>query len=298
MLDYKLLEALAAVVQEEGFDKAATTLHLTQSAISHRIRTLEEQTGQTLLIRGAPPRPTPAGQKVLKHFRMVQSLESDLEDVFLLRPRDGFISLVLGINADSLATWFLPAIRPFLDREHVLLDLLVKDQDITHQLLANGDVIGCISSKAEPPAGCTAHPLGVMTYRLMATPDFMATWFPNGLTREAATRAPAVIFNRRDGLHHAMLCSLFPEFSHAFPAHYIPSSEQFVRVIMQGHGYGLIPDLQMKKLREADSLAECAPGKAMPIPLFWHTWSRQSDLLARFTSALVQGGADVLEPMT
>jgi LysR family transcriptional regulator (chromosome initiation inhibitor) len=298
MLDYKLLEALAAVVQEEGFDKGAALLHLTPSAISHRIRTLEEQTGQILLIRGTPPRPTPAGHKVLKHFRMVQNLESDLEEAFLLRPRDGFVSLVLGINADSLATWFLPVMRPFLNREHLLLDLVVKDQDITHQLLANGEVVGCISSKAEPPVGCTAHPLGVMTYRLMATPDFLATWFPNGLSREAATRAPAVIFNRRDGLHQAMLCSLLPGFSHTFPAHYIPSAEQFVRVIAQGHGYGLIPDQQIQALPQEDHLVECVPGHTLPIPLFWHTWSRQSDLLTRLTSVLVQGASAVLDPMT
>jgi LysR family transcriptional regulator (chromosome initiation inhibitor) len=294
MLDYKLLEALAAVVQEQGFDKASKILHLTQSAISHRIKTLEEQTGQILLIRENPPRPTPAGQRVLKHFRLVQSLEDDLEESLSPHPRDGFVSLVLGVNADSLATWFLPAIRSFLDREKILLDLLIDDQEITHRLLANGEVIGCITSEKEPSQGCTAHPLGIMSYRLMATRKFISTWFPGGLTREAATKAPAVIFNRRDGLHTSMLSHLFSDFSHSFPAHYIPSSEQFVRVITQGHGYGLIPDLQLEKLPDSDRLEECAPGHALPIALFWHTWTRQSELLARFTDVLVQGGIQAL----
>ncbi|WP_462324959.1 LysR family transcriptional regulator ArgP [Desulfoplanes sp.] len=294
MLDYKLLEGLAAVVQEQGFDKASRTLHLTQSAISHRIKTLEEQTGQILLVRGTPPKPTPAGQRVLKHFRLVQSLENDLEESLSPHPRDGFVSLVLGVNADSLATWFLPAIRPFLDSERILLDLLIEDQEITHRLLANGEVIGCITSEAEPSQGCTAHPLGTMTYRLMATREFVATWFPGGLTREAAPKAPAVIFNRRDGLHHSMLSGLFPEFEQSFPAHYIPSSEQFVRVITQGHGYGLIPDLQLGDIPGRECLEECAPGHALPIPLFWHTWTRQSDLLGRFTAALVESGGRLL----
>jgi LysR family transcriptional regulator (chromosome initiation inhibitor) len=297
MLDYKLLEALAAVVREQGFDNASKVLHLTQSAISHRIKTLEEQTGQILLIRGNPPRPTPAGQRVLKHFRLVQSLEDDLEESLSPHPKDGFVSLVLGVNADSLATWFLPAIRPFLAREKILLDLLIDDQEITHRLLANGDVIGCITSEAEPSQGCTAHPLGVMTYRLMAAPGFIRTWFPSGLTQEAANQAPAVIFNRRDGLHQSMLSGLFPDFAHSFPAHYIPSSEQFVRVIAQGHGYGLIPDLQLEELPDSDRLEECAPGHALPIALFWHTWTRQSELLARFTDVLVQGGIQALPPL-
>ena len=294
MLDYKLLEALAAVVQEQGFDKASKILHLTQSAISHRIKTLEEQTGQILLVRGTPPKTTPAGQRVLKHFRLVQNLENDLEESLSPHPRDGFVSLVLGVNADSLATWFLPAIRPFLDREKILLDLLIEDQEITHRLLANGEVIGCVTSEPDPSQGCTAHPLGIMTYRLVATREFVRTWFPNGLTREAATRAPAVIFNRRDGLHHSMLTGLFPDFDHSFPAHYIPSSEQFVRVITQGHGYGLIPDLQLQELQGREQLEECAPGHTLPIPLFWHTWTRQSELLARFTAALVKGGGTLL----
>jgi LysR family transcriptional regulator (chromosome initiation inhibitor) len=297
MIDYKLLEALAAVTREQGFDNASKVLHLTRSAVSHRIKTLEEQTGQILLIRENPPRPTPAGQRVLKHFRLVQSLEDDLEESLSPHTRDGFVSLVLGVNADSLATWFLPAIRSFLDREKILLDLLIDDQEITHRLLANGEVIGCITSEAEPSQGCTAHPLGVMTYRLMATPGFIATWFPDGLTRETAVQAPAVIFNRRDGLHQNMLHSLFPDFAPSFPAHYIPSSEQFVRVITQGHGYGLIPDLQLEKLPDSDRLEECTPGHVLPIPLFWHTWTRQSGRLARFTEILVQEGTQALSSL-
>ena len=80
MFDYKLIEALAAVLQEGGFDRAAKALHLTQSAVSQRVKLLEEQTGQILLARTTPPQPTPAGQKLLKHSLQIKRLEDDLRD--------------------------------------------------------------------------------------------------------------------------------------------------------------------------------------------------------------------------
>ena len=48
MLDYKHIEALAKVIQEGGFERAAQALFLTQSAVSQRVRQLEESSGQIL----------------------------------------------------------------------------------------------------------------------------------------------------------------------------------------------------------------------------------------------------------
>ncbi len=296
MLDYKLLEALNAVIREKGFDKAARLLHLTQSAVSHRVRLLEEQTGQILLVRDTPPRTTPAGQQLLKHFQRVQSLENDLNETLSPVPRKGFVPLSLGVNADCLSTWFLDAVHPFLLQENILLDLLVEDQDRTHTLLQSGDVIGCISAQQNPLQGCTAQKLGIMTYRLVATPAFMNRWFPEGLTRKSVLSAPAIIFNRKDELHRNILASLFPDFSASFPAHYIPSSEKFVECITRGHGYGAVPDLQSLPLLTSGLLRECAPDHPLHLPLFWHTWARQSELLKRFSTTLLNHARALLPP--
>ena len=40
MIDYKLLEAFAMVVRTKRFDRAARKLHITQSAVSQRLRLL------------------------------------------------------------------------------------------------------------------------------------------------------------------------------------------------------------------------------------------------------------------
>ncbi len=166
MFDYRLLSALAAVIDEGGFDRAASALGLTQSAVSQRIKLLEDRLGQLLLIRATPPRPTPAGQALLKHFRQVRLLENDLPLALLPETDQRPTPLPLGINADTLATWFWPAISPFLQKHAVLLDLRVDDQDVTHRMLRDGEVVGCVSASERPMQGCRARYLGTMDYRL------------------------------------------------------------------------------------------------------------------------------------
>ena len=61
MLDYAALSALVSVVREGSFERAARALHVTPSAISQRIRLLEERVGCTLVVRGQPCRAIDVG---------------------------------------------------------------------------------------------------------------------------------------------------------------------------------------------------------------------------------------------
>ena len=195
MLDYKLIEAMAMVVNEGGFDKAADALHITQSAVSQRVKLLEEFTGQILIARTTPPTTTLAGRKLLKHYLKVKRLEDDLTGE-MEKPSDKKLpSIAIGLNADSLATWFLDAIRTFLLREGVLLDIRVDDQDQTHRLLRDGEVMGCISTQEQPLQGCRIEFLGHMTYHMFAASEFAKKLFPNGLALAEAIHAPAIIYN-------------------------------------------------------------------------------------------------------
>lgn len=135
MLDYKLIEALALVAREGGFDKAAKVLHITQSAVSQRIKLLEELTGQVLISRTTPPQATASGRKLLKHYLQVKQLEDDLIGEMNEPDNKDFTSIAVGINADSLAFWLLDAIHPFLLEEKVLLDIRVDDQEQTHRMM-------------------------------------------------------------------------------------------------------------------------------------------------------------------
>ena len=160
MHDYRLIEALAAVVLEGGFDKAARSLHLTQPAVSQRVKALEDALGTLLVVRSTPPRATAEGQRVVEHYLKVAHLESDLGRGLALEQEEEWTSLRLGVNADSLATWFLAAVTPFLREERVLLDVSVEDQDLTHELLRDGRVAACLGTRSEPLQGCRCLALG------------------------------------------------------------------------------------------------------------------------------------------
>lgn len=298
MLDYKLVHALAMVVGEGGFDRAAGALHLTQSAVSQRIRLLEEQTGQILLARTAPPRPTAAGKRLIKHYRQVEQLEAALHDAADLTGAGGLRSLAIGINADSLATWFLTTVMPFLESEPVVLDIRVDDQDDTHRLLRDGDVAGCISTRPAPVQGCQVTPLGEMPYRLYAAPSFVRRYFPDGITPVSVAAAPAVIFNRRDRLLHRFLDATLGIRDDRFPRHYLPSSEKFVDFIAEGLAYGVLPDQQALALRESGRLVDLWPGRSIGVTLYWHCWGIAAKPLKRLTGILAAGAGRVLGPYT
>ena len=71
------MDALAAVAAQGSFEQAAEKLGLTASAVSQRIRALEEETGFPLITRTRPCRPTVQGQKLLRYIRSLEWLERE-----------------------------------------------------------------------------------------------------------------------------------------------------------------------------------------------------------------------------
>lgn len=295
MLDYKLIQAVAVVIQEQGFEKAAQVLHLTQSAISQRVKLLEEQTGQILIARTSPPVPTSAGKQMLRHYLQVKQLEDDLTQSFTGSSNDGFSNLAVGINADSLATWFTKVVYPFLEKEEVVLDLRVDDQEQTFKMLKNGEVAGCISTKKQAVQGCSVDFLGNMTYRLVSSPGFAGQWFPKGFDREAVSRTPAVIFNKKDRLHNKMFEQIFGRNFSQIPAHYVPSPEKFADLIVSGFAYGMLPDLQAESLLKSGCLTDLAHPGFLSVSLYWHCWNLKSELLEKFTGNLVKKARELIK---
>lgn len=288
MLDYKLLEALAGVIHEKGFDKASQKLNITQSAVSQRIKQLEDQVGQVLLTRTVPPKATWDGKRLIKHYMQVKTLEADVERTMGKDKGNDFRVFPLGINADSLATWFFPAVGDFLKEHRILLDLKVDDQDETHKLLRNGEVFGCISSEKTPVSGCSVMLIGTMTYRLLAAKEFINTYFSEGLDEKSTEAAPAVIFNRKDDLQDLFFRGYFKKSIKNIPVHYVPSSEKFFQMVADGFAYGMIPDLQGLDLIRSGRLMEPAPSCPVKVNLYWHRWNLKSKLLDEFSRAIVK----------
>ena len=295
MFDYKLIEALAMVAREGSFEKAARALYVTQSAVSQRIKLLEEHLGQIVIARTTPPRLTAAGRQLLKHYLQVKRLEDDLVEELGEPATGGYASIAVGINADSLALWFLEALSPFLREEKVLLEIRVADQDQTHRLLKDGEVMGCISSEEQPMQGCRSEYLGQMTYRMMATPEFAARWFPTGFQIEEVRRAPALVFDRKDDLHYKFLQQAIGEIPASLPQHYVPSVEKYAEFLTLGIAYGMVPDQQSRPMVEAGTLVDVAPDYYLSVKLFWHCWSLKSKLLESFTRQLVSEAKTLID---
>ena len=112
MLDYASLHALATVVREGSFERAARALHVTPSAVSQRIRLLEERVGCALVVRGQPCTATATGRRMCQHIDRVLLLEQELQDTLPALASDTAVrvGLPVAVNADSLATWFAPAL--------------------------------------------------------------------------------------------------------------------------------------------------------------------------------------------
>ena len=130
MFDYKLLAALAAVVEQGGFERAAQLLGLSQSAVSQRIKLLEARVGQPVLVRATPPTPTEVGTRLLNHVQQVRLLERDLQRQVPALEEDGIPErLRIALNADSLATWWAASVAGFCAEQRVLMELVVEDQE-------------------------------------------------------------------------------------------------------------------------------------------------------------------------
>jgi len=292
-----LARTLAVVIDEGTFDAAARRLRLTPSAVSQRVKSLEQQLGRVLVVRSKPARPTEAGAAVVRLSRQIGLLEYDALAAFGVeaepqRP----VSVALAVNADSLGTWFLPALARVAERHPVVFDLHRDDQDFTAGLLESGTVMGAVTSQATPVAGCLVRPLGVMRYTAVATPAFAARWSlqferhagerqPRGDGLAAAlAAAPVVDFDRRDDLQrdHLAASGVDPD---APPRHYVPASNDFAVAVKLGLGWGMLPAFQSDAELERGELVALA-GDPIDVPLYWQQWNLRSTLLDAIAEAL------------
>lgn len=283
MLDYAHLAALAAVIRTGSFERAAEQLHVTPSAVSQRVKLLEEKMGAILVVRGQPCAGTPAGQRLCQHIERVALLESELrQDLPGPMTADPAVTLRIAVNADSLATWFIPAMAA---APGCLFDLVLDDQDHSADWLRRGEVLAAVTSSARPVQGCDSLPLGRLRYLATASPAFVLRHFAEGLSERAFTRAPSLTFNRKDQLQalwlrHSLGFTLTP------PTHWLPSSQAFVDAALAGIGWGMNPEMAVAEHVRAGRLVALIPDQPLDVPLFWQKSRIASTTLAALTDAV------------
>jgi LysR family transcriptional regulator, chromosome initiation inhibitor len=296
MLDYALLEALAAVVQHGSFERAARALNVTPSAVSQRVKLLEERVGGVLIRRGQPCAATASGALLCRHAERVKWLEGELAGQLPVLP--GAVAdhpaLRVAVNDDSLATWFIDAIGPFCAETGVLLDLVIDDQDYTAGRIRDGSVQGAITAQAEPIQGCRSTRLGRMRYRAVCAPAFHARHFDAGVTRAALRRAPCVSFNRKDALQERFIRRAVRTHLEV-PQHWIPHMAGFLRACEMGLGWGMCPERMVARQLAAGELVELAPGRHVDVELYWQSWRLSIGWLDQFGAALKARAAVLLD---
>lgn len=286
MLDYPAIAALAEVIRRGSFDAAAAALHVTPSAISQRIRGLEDRMGSVLIDRGPPLRPTRQGLRLAAHLDQVRLLETGLADAAPDRP-----VLRLAVNADSLATWVMPA----LAAAPGLVDLTIDDQDHALDWLRGGLVVAAITSASRPVPGCDSLRLGAMRYRATASPDFTARHFAAGVNAASLAQAPSLCFNSKDALQTRWVQTLTGT-RLALPMHRIPDPQAFADAARLGLGWGMNPEMLVRNDLATGRLVDLAPSLPLDVPLYWQFNRITGPALAPLTVAIKKAARAALLP--
>ena len=295
--DPDALECLAAIVEEGGFERAAVRLSITQSAVSQRLRSLEVQVGTVLIVRSRPLRATSAGRLLHKHAMQMRLLRADLErDLKDLAPGAAGGAgaaeerISIAINADSIATWALPALSG-LARQGLGLEIITDDQAFTLEWLREGQVLGCVSTVKQALRSCRLVPLGAMRYVAVAEAAYAGAHCPDGLSPHNFRAVPFIAFNRKDDLQSEFVGQAFGLKRVALSQLYVPSSEGQVRAVMAGWGVSVLPELQVRAHLQSQRLVDIAPGQVLPVKLYWHCWNLDSVVLDALTKALTSAAA-------
>lgn len=290
--DPQHLAALSAILRLGSFEAAAADLSVTPSAISQRIKALEDRVGSSLIHRGTPCTGTPAGLRLAKHAEDVGLLEAQLSRDLSLDQTQGQARIRIAVNADSLATWF---IRAMADTKDLLFDLVIDDQDHSADWLRRGEVSAAITSNTKAIAGCDAIPLGSLRYIATASPHFMRRWFHEGVTAQALSKAPCMTFNAKDNLQKLWLAEhIGPRISP--PTHFLPSSQAFVDAARAGLGWGMNPASLVRGPVRNGRLVPLIPETPLDVPLTWQVSRIMAPALKPLTRAVKQAASKGLIP--
>ena len=297
MLDYTSLAAIAAVVREGSFERAARTLNVTTSAVSQRVKHLEERLGSILIIRGQPCRATDLGRLLCSHVEQVGLLEQELRGALpkLVHTdgRDDRVTLRVAVNADSLGTWFIGAMAQFVDGENALVDIALDNEEHTVEWLRSGEVLAAVTAHAQPVQGFNSVSLGRLTYLAVASPGFVRRYFPDGVTAAALNSAPSLKFNNKDRMQAQWarrVCRRDVE----TPAHWFPATQAFLDASLAGIGWGMNPESLVREHLESGALVELVPGRNLTVPLYWQHTRLQVPMLNRLTEAVVRAASETL----
>lgn len=286
------LAALAAILRLGSFEAAAGSLGITQSAVSQRLKALEEQLGTVLVLRESPARGTEAGRRLAAHAEAVGLMEAQAaRDLGATGDDAAPARLRIAVNADSLSTWFLSALEAV---DGVRFDIVIDDQAHSDRWLRRGEVVAAVTDRASPVQGCDVVPLGALRYVATASPEFKARWFAQGVTPEALARAPMLRFDHKDDLQAAWIAAHVGADIPDPASHSLPSSQGFVEAARRGIGWGMNPLPLVARMLRRGRLVPLKENATLDTPLYWQSSRMLAPVLAPLTAAVKRSAKEVL----
>lgn len=289
------IAAFITVLEEASFEKAAYRLSVTPSAISQRIKALEDRLGQVLIVREIPCRPTPAGERLLRRVRPMQLIEAEaLADFLPGSSSTAFSSSIpIAVNDDSLSTWLISALAALHQEHGYLFDILRDDEGHTLDFLKSGAALGVITSEAQALQGCQVHFLGCMRYHAIASPKTYKNYFSDGADATSFAKAPVIAYNRKDMLQSSFIRTV-TSLNINPPVHYLPNIKGFVEAAERNLGWCVVAQGMFEAARDAGRIVEIIPGKYVDIPMFWQHAAVRSDTISIITKVIKTTAAGAL----
>lgn len=288
-LDPVALRTLSVAVRLGTFEATARELHVTPSAVSQRIKALETRVGRVLLHRVKPLEPTEAGLVLVRLATQTELLEREAVAELVEEPGgDGtaYTSLPIAVNADALYGWFVDALAEVQVRHRVVFEVVREDHTRTAERLRRGEVMAAITGEPRPVPGCRVVRLGRLRYAAVATREFHADHFSDGVGSASLAEAPLVAFDRSDSLQHDFVRRVTRRHL-APPVTYVPSVREFDRAVRVGMGWGLLRESDVTEELRRGELVELVPGRRPEVALYWQHWRLGSSLVADVTDAVV-----------
>lgn len=288
--DYDSLNVLSAVVRTGSFEAAAKALNVTQSAVSQRIKQLEEKVGSVLIQRGRPCVATDDGLLLCQHIEQVALLRHEVTEQLAARgSAEGStaVSVRIAVNSDSLATWFPNVISRAASELNLRLEIVPDDQEFTEERLRSGDVLAIVTSSDTPIPGCRIVPLGSMEYMAIASSDYAKTYLADTPTLQTLADAPSIRFDRKDTLPQQWLALAFGDAAR-LSSHYVPSYEGHLRCSERGIGWAMMPTESVQPYVDAGQMVEIVPGVRIQTALYWQSRSQSSSTLGKLSDVVAE----------
>lgn len=284
-IDPGLARTLRVVAEEGTLEAAARRQHMTPSAVSQRLKLLEQQLGQRLLVRSRPVRLTPPGEVVVRFARAHALIEQEASAELGLEAQGERPRIGVAVNSDSLATWFVPALAAFAREHEAQLELQREDQDETARLLTTGAALAAVTSSPAAPPGYRSLPLGSLVYVACAAPEWTERWTGTA-DPEVLARAPRIDYDLTDDLQATWLRRQGVDPALA-PRHLVPSTHELADAVVAGLGWGMLLTMQAEPLLASGELVALG-GQAVTTPLFWQVAKAPSALLEALTEAVLE----------